>query len=56
MGVLYSNKMFLGKYNKTIPKTWDELLETGQYILEREKKQGNEDVIGYLGYFPSKNR
>ncbi|OUM58475.1 hypothetical protein PIROE2DRAFT_16237, partial [Piromyces sp. E2] len=35
--VLYSNSKLLDKYNKTIPKTWDELITTSQYITENEK-------------------
>ncbi|OUM67981.1 hypothetical protein PIROE2DRAFT_58379 [Piromyces sp. E2] len=49
--VLYSNKDLLDKYNKTIPKTWDELLKTSKFILNEEKKF-NKDLIGYNGYFP----
>ncbi|OUM57839.1 hypothetical protein PIROE2DRAFT_17057, partial [Piromyces sp. E2] len=51
-GVLYSNKKFLQKYNKAVPETWDELRDTAAYIIEKEKSQGNNDVVGYLGYFP----
>ncbi|ORX60234.1 periplasmic binding protein-like II [Anaeromyces robustus] len=50
--LLYSNKEYLDKYNQTIPKTWDQLIETASYILEKEKEKGNEDLLGYLGYFP----
>ncbi|ORX42272.1 periplasmic binding protein-like II [Anaeromyces robustus] len=46
--VLYSNKILLEKYNKTIPTTWDELIETSKYILEQEN---NPDLIGYNGLF-----
>ncbi|ORX76240.1 hypothetical protein BCR32DRAFT_304052 [Anaeromyces robustus] len=49
--VLYSNMILLNKYNKTVPKTWNELLETGKYILNEEKKQNNTDLIGYNGLF-----
>ncbi|OUM58195.1 hypothetical protein PIROE2DRAFT_16604, partial [Piromyces sp. E2] len=47
--VLYSNMELLNKYNKTIPTTWDELLETGKYIKEREN---NENLLIYNGLFP----
>jgi len=35
--VLYSNTDLLKKYNKEIPKTWDELYSTGKYIMEEKK-------------------
>jgi len=42
----------LKKYNKTIPETWDELIETSKYILEEEKKLNKDiDLIGYNGFF-----
>ncbi|ORX80266.1 hypothetical protein BCR32DRAFT_268953 [Anaeromyces robustus] len=50
---LYSNKYYLNKYNRTVPKTWDELLDTGKYILEKEREEGNTDLIGYNGQFPN---
>jgi len=50
--VLYSNIDLLTKYNKTIPETWDELISTGEYILEQENKNSNIDLIGYNGFFP----
>jgi len=48
--MMYYNSTLLMKHKKNIPKTWDELLETGKYILDREKNEGNE-VIGYNGLF-----
>jgi len=36
--VLYSNRNLLKKYNKRIPKTWEELMNTGKEIFEMEKK------------------
>ncbi|ORX50396.1 periplasmic binding protein-like II [Piromyces finnis] len=51
---LYSNIEYLQKYNKNIPKTWDELIETGKYILEQEKMiNENSQLIGYNGLFPN---
>jgi len=50
--VLYANKAFLAKYNKNIPKTWDELLSTAKYILEEEKKLNNAELLAYNGLFP----
>ncbi|OUM58847.1 hypothetical protein PIROE2DRAFT_15776 [Piromyces sp. E2] len=48
--VLYSNTKLLGKYNKTIPETWDEFLETGSYIVSEEKKANNK-ISGYNSIF-----
>jgi len=48
--VLYSNKHYLEKYDKKIPKTWDELLEIGQYIVKQEKLN-NTNLYGYNGLF-----
>jgi len=45
----------LNKYEKDIPKTWDELIKTGKFILENERKNGNEDLLGYNGLFAGKN-
>jgi len=44
----------LERYNKTIPKTWKELLDTGKYILEKEKERGNPDILIYNGAFTGK--
>jgi len=53
--VLYSNSVYLEKYNRKIPTTWDELLETGKFILEKERENnGDINLIGYNGFFPSK--
>ncbi|ORX61247.1 periplasmic binding protein-like II [Piromyces finnis] len=48
--VLYSNDFLLKKYNKSLPKTWDELIETSKYIIDEEQKLGN-SIIGYNGLF-----
>jgi len=52
--ILYSNEKLLNKYNKSIPKTWNELLTTAKYILEEEKKLNNTNIIGYNGLFHRK--
>ncbi|KAL6600107.1 periplasmic binding protein-like II [Neocallimastix sp. 'constans'] len=49
--VLYYNDKYLNKYNKTVPKTWDDLLDTSRYILNEERKQNNDDFIAYNGLF-----
>jgi len=47
--VLYSNTRLLNKYNRSIPKTWDELIDTCKYIMEREKD--DTELICYNGLF-----
>jgi len=42
----------LKKYKKEVPQTWDELIETAEYILEQEN---DDSLVGYNGYFPSNN-
>jgi len=50
VSVLYSNKQLLAKYNKSVPKTWDELIDTAKYIKNMESQlYGNNDLIGYNG-------
>eukprot|EP00833_Pecoramyces_ruminatium_P000439 jgi/Orpsp1_1/1174471/evm.model.c7180000050246.1 len=54
--MLYSNIELLNEYNKDVPKTWNELLETGKYILEQEKlKNNNTNLIPYNGFFTDLN-
>ncbi|KAL6631752.1 periplasmic binding protein-like II [Neocallimastix sp. 'constans'] len=48
---LYANKSLLEKYKRSIPETWDELIETTNYIYERESKV-NPKLHKYLGHFP----
>ncbi|OUM58225.1 hypothetical protein PIROE2DRAFT_16568 [Piromyces sp. E2] len=50
--VLYSNTMYLEKYGKEVPQTWDELIETAEYIISKERENNNNDLIGYNGFFP----
>jgi len=50
--VLYSNNYYLQKYNITIPKTWNELINITEYVLEEEHKLNNYNIIGYNGLFP----
>eukprot|EP00833_Pecoramyces_ruminatium_P007420 jgi/Orpsp1_1/1181452/evm.model.c7180000077258.1 len=49
---LYCNIQLLNKYEKDIPKTWDELIETGKFILTKEQEDGNIDLVVYNGLFP----
>lgn len=39
----------LNDYGYEIPKTWKELLETGQIIYKKEIEKGNTSLIGYNG-------
>jgi len=50
ISTLFSNQELLTKYNKDIPKTWDELISTSKYIYEKEKELNN-TIIRYNGLF-----
>jgi len=48
--VFYVNMNLLNKYGKEIPRTWDELIETGRYIYDEELKRDNKtDLVIYNG-------
>jgi len=47
-GILYSNKAILPKHGKSIPKTWDELINTCKDIMAEEN---NPDLICYNGLY-----
>jgi len=50
--VLYSNTILLDKYEKEIPKTWDQLIETAEFIRDQEKDlYNNTDFDPYIGGF-----
>ncbi|OUM58657.1 hypothetical protein PIROE2DRAFT_16014 [Piromyces sp. E2] len=49
--VFYSNEPILKQYNKTTPKTWDEMIDTGKLILTEERNKNNTDLIGFNGLF-----
>jgi len=42
----------LNEYGKSIPKTWDELIDTAKFISVKEKEKGNTNLILYNGLFP----
>ena len=42
----------LEKYGQSIPKTWDQLLQTADIVLKGEAAEGNTDIIGYNGLIP----
>ncbi|ORX76990.1 periplasmic binding protein-like II [Anaeromyces robustus] len=45
---LYTNIELFEKYNKTYPKTWDQLIETAQYIVDKEKESNStRSLTGY---------
>jgi len=50
-GGLYANMNLLNKYNQTVPKTWEELLQTTNKIYEEESKT-NKELHKYLAHFP----
>ncbi|KAL6598888.1 periplasmic binding protein-like II [Neocallimastix sp. 'constans'] len=50
-GGLYANMDLLNKYNQTVPKTWDELIQTTNYIYDRESPTDPE-LHKYLAHFP----
>ena len=41
----FYRKDLLEKYNRPVPKTWEELIDTAQYIL---KKENNPNLNGYI--------
>jgi len=53
---LYSNKMLLERYDKSPPKTWEELMDTANYIYNEEKKLNEtNDYIKFAGMFDDDN-
>ncbi|ORY08029.1 periplasmic binding protein-like II, partial [Neocallimastix californiae] len=51
--VMYSNLDYLKKYNMSIPLTWNEFIDTAEYILEKEHNlYNNTMLVGYNGFFP----
>jgi len=46
--ILHSNIYLLNKYNKPLPKTWDELIDICKYIM---KEENDPDLICYNGAF-----
>jgi len=51
--LLYSNIDLLTKYDKEVPQTWDQLIDTTKYIMEREHAEENYNIIGFSNLFPS---
>jgi len=48
IGVLYYRKDLLEKYNKTIPKTWQELTDTAHFIQDAERAEGRAGFWGFV--------
>ncbi|MCH2547370.1 MAG: ABC transporter substrate-binding protein [Alphaproteobacteria bacterium] len=48
VGILYYRKDLLEKYDRTPPKTWQELTVTAQYIQDAERAEGKPDMWGYV--------
>jgi len=46
---LYSNKRLLEKHHRNVPKTWKEMIETSEYILNEERKENNTEIVLYNG-------
>ncbi len=46
-GILYYRKDLLNKYNKPVPRTWEELTKTADYIMRKEKIH-NPEMVGYI--------
>lgn len=45
---LYYRKDLLEKYDKPVPKTWDEMAETAKFIQDKEREAGNKDMWGFV--------
>jgi len=46
----YANELLLSKYGLEIPKTWEEVVKTGKYILTQERElYNNTSLIGFNG-------
>lgn len=46
--VLFYRKDLLEKYQKPVPKTFEELTETAKYIQNKERSSGNKGMNGYV--------
>lgn len=48
VGFLYYRKDLLDRYNLPVPQTWEELERAATYIMDQEKKRGNQELWGYV--------
>jgi len=46
---LYYNEKLLNKYKREVPRTWNELINTGAHILNNERSLNNTNLVGYNG-------
>ena len=53
-GIMYYRKDLLEKYNRPVPKTWEELLETALYIQNEERKEEDKQTKFYGLVFQAK--
>ncbi|KAI9105716.1 hypothetical protein DFS34DRAFT_644517 [Phlyctochytrium arcticum] len=51
-GLLYYRQDLLTKYNRTVPKTWDEVEETAGIVL-RSERAAQASLVGYVGQLDS---
>jgi len=49
-GMLFYRKDLLEKYKLPVPVTWQEMVNTAEWIVQEEKRQGNE-IYGFTGQF-----
>ncbi|OUM67814.1 hypothetical protein PIROE2DRAFT_4623 [Piromyces sp. E2] len=49
--LLLSNEELLNKYHKEVPKTWEELYQTGKEIMDKENPNRDKPLYGYNGLF-----
>ncbi|MET0531845.1 MAG: ABC transporter substrate-binding protein [Microvirga sp.] len=47
-GLLYYRKDLLSKYNRSVPRTWEELTETAATVQEGERKNANSNFTGFV--------
>ena len=47
-GLLFYRKDMLERYKLSVPKTWDELERTAQYVQKAERERGNSDFHGFV--------
>ncbi|PQA73649.1 ABC transporter substrate-binding protein [Brucella oryzae] len=45
---LFYRKDLLEKYNKQVPRTWDEMTATAKEIMDKERAEGKSDLWGYV--------
>src|SRR5690606_25859027 len=45
---LFYRKDLLEKYNKQVPKTWDEMTATAKEIMDKERAEGKSDLWGFV--------